>query len=68
MSERLSRWLFWVVVVLILIFGLQNTETLAVRFLFWHISLPRVVVLFATFGAGVLAGLLLAWEKRRRAQ
>ncbi|MBI2871433.1 MAG: LapA family protein [Candidatus Omnitrophica bacterium] len=43
-------------VIIIIIFILQNREVVPVRFLFWSLQMSRVVVLFTTFLLGVLAG------------
>lgn len=45
---------------LIVIFSLQNSESTNVDFLFWSISLSRVIVILGSFGLGVIAGLLVS--------
>lgn len=47
-----------VVVVLFVIVVLQNTETVSIRVLFATLSMPRAVLLFVTFAAGFVIGLL----------
>ena len=52
---------------LVIIFVLQNTQVVEVRFLFWTISMSRALILFATLAIGLIAGWLLALPKRRKA-
>ncbi|OKY76817.1 MAG: hypothetical protein BM485_01755 [Desulfobulbaceae bacterium DB1] len=44
----------------VIIFTLQNTETMNIRFFFWQLSLSRALLLFLVFGIGILIGYLLA--------
>jgi len=43
----------------VVIFTLQNTEMISIRFLFWQFSLSRALMLFLVLGIGVLLGFLL---------
>ncbi|MGD8471832.1 MAG: LapA family protein [Desulfobacteraceae bacterium] len=52
---------------LVVIFVLQNTQVVEVRFLFWTISMSRALILFATLAIGLIGGWLLALPKRRKA-
>ena len=52
---------------LVIIFVLQNTQVVEVRFLFWTISMSRALILFATLAIGLIAGWLLALPRRRKA-
>ena len=52
---------------LVIIFVLQNTQVVEVRFLFWTISMSRALILFSTLAIGLIAGWLLALPKRRKA-
>lgn len=52
---------------LVLVFALQNSETVNVVFLSWTMSLPRVLLFFVFFAAGFLAGLAVSnWKKMTR--
>jgi uncharacterized integral membrane protein len=55
-----------VVVVLALIFILQNTEKRSIQFLFFGWTVGTWVALLVTFVLGMLAGWLLAWFVRSR--
>ena len=43
----------------VVVFTLQNTEMISIRFLFWQFSLSRALMLFLVLGIGVLLGFLL---------
>ena len=51
-----KKIIFIVVVFLVLVFVLQNTEMVNVHFLFWEVSMSRALFLMATFLMGILAG------------
>lgn len=44
------------------VFILQNTTVVEIRFLFWQLSLSRVVLLIGSLFIGILIGLLIRWE------
>jgi putative membrane protein len=52
---------------LILIFVLQNTQVVEVRFLFWTVSMSRALILIGTLAIGLIGGWLLTLPKRRKA-
>jgi uncharacterized integral membrane protein len=51
---------------LVIIFVLQNTQVVEVRFLFWTISMSRALILIATLAIGLIGGWLLTIPKRRK--
>lgn len=52
---------------LVIIFVVQNTEVVQVRFLIWTVTMSRALMFIATFLIGVLLTLLLkASGKKRR--
>ncbi|MDQ2070732.1 LapA family protein [Natronospira bacteriovora] len=57
-----------VLVALVIVFVIQNRETVGVEFLIWTWTASRAVVLFTVFLVGVLAGWLArgAAIKRKR--
>jgi uncharacterized integral membrane protein len=53
--------IFAILVVLVLVFVIQNTQVVEVRFLFWEVSMSRALMLLGTFLVGIIAG----WLARR---
>lgn len=51
---------------LIVLFALQNTESVDVNFLFWDFGIPLIVVIVATMAVSVVFGDMLDWWWRRR--
>ena len=45
-----------------MVFILQNAEVVDIQFLFWKLSLSRVVFLIGSLFIGVLVGLFIGWE------
>ena len=45
-----------------MVFILQNTQVVEIKFLFWQISLSRVILLFGALFIGVIVGLFIGWE------
>jgi uncharacterized integral membrane protein len=52
------RWLSVVLLVLLLVFALQNLHVIRVSVLFWQLRASASLVIFVSFAAGVVAGLL----------
>lgn len=53
------------------IFIIQNTAIVEIKFLFWKVSLSRVVLLLGALFTGILTGFFIGWEvtsKDRRSQ
>jgi putative membrane protein len=59
--------IFIVFIGLVVIFMLQNTRVVDVRFLFWTISMSRALLLFGTLAIGFIGGWLLTVPKRSKA-
>ncbi len=57
MKTKLS--LVMVLLLAVIIFTLQNTEMISIRFLFWDFSLSRALMLFLVLAIGILLGFLL---------
>ena len=53
-----------VLVALVIIFTLQNTETIGVDLLFWEIDASGAIFVFLNFAAGVLVGWILRSRNR----
>ncbi len=55
-SRQLKSGLALFLLSLVLIFALQNSESVSVVFLLWEMNLPRALILFVFFLAGFLLG------------
>jgi putative membrane protein len=51
--------IFLILVALIVLFVLQNTQVVEARFLLWKVSMSRSLLLLGTFLIGIIAGWLL---------
>jgi len=51
---------------IIVIFALQNTQSVDVNFLFWDFGIPLIVVITATMVLSVIFGDMIDWWWRRR--
>ena len=49
---------------LVVVVALQNAEMVTVKFLLWQFSLPRALMLLASMGVGLVAGLLFGTVSR----
>lgn len=47
-----------VILLLVFIFVLQNTQAVEVQIYFWKVSMSRALMLLATFLAGIIAGFI----------
>lgn len=51
--------------VLVVIFLLQNMTVATIRFLFWELTFSRALLYLLLFGAGLIGGWLLGTYRRR---
>ena len=58
--------IFVCLIVLVLIFVVQNTEVVEFRFLAWTVALSRALMLFGVLAIGFVAGWMLTLPKRRK--
>ncbi len=63
---RWKLYLSSILLLSILTFVVQNTETVTFNFLFWTIGLPGALMLLVVFIVGVATGLLLVAGKSPR--
>ncbi|HDZ06121.1 hypothetical protein LCGC14_0129090 [marine sediment metagenome] len=49
---------------LIVVFSLQNAESIDVRFFLWKVTASRVLIILGSFGFGILVGILLSAKRR----
>lgn len=55
-----------VVAVLLIVFAVQNTQTVQLRFLVWETTAPLVIVVAVAVVAAIVFDELLGWALRRR--
>jgi len=48
----------------IIIFSLQNAEVTYIKFLFWKLSMSRVLVILGSFSIGILVGVLISIKRK----
>ena len=52
---------FLILIALVIVFVMQNTQVVEFQFLAWKVSMSRALLLLGTFGMGVVVG----WLSRR---
>ena len=58
--------LSFVLLFLVVLFTLQNTDVVEINFLFWHPSMSRALLIFIVLGIGIVVGLLVAGLSRKK--
>jgi uncharacterized integral membrane protein len=53
-----------VLLVVLLIFAIQNAQQLMIRFLFWGFETSAVLFILVSFGIGFFMGCLVVWAGR----
>lgn len=53
-------------ILLIVIFTIQNTEVVSIKFLFWQLSMSRVLVLLSCFILGLVTGMLIFGRHKKQ--
>ena len=56
---RIWSILLFVLLALVIVFALQNTQVVDVQFFFWTLSMSRALVLLGTLVIGLFAGWLV---------
>lgn len=51
---------------LYVVFVIQNTQVVEVRFLFWNTQVSRALILAGTFMLGFISGQLWSWIRRKK--
>jgi uncharacterized integral membrane protein len=64
LSTQIKSGIVLLLLCLVIIFALQNSETVTVVFLWWEQSLPRVLIFFVFFLVGFLCGIAISnWRR-----
>lgn len=48
----------------IVVFSIQNVEVTDVKFLFWKLSISRVLIILGSFVFGVMVGVLVTMKRK----
>jgi uncharacterized integral membrane protein len=59
------------VIILLILFAvaiLQNTQPMALKFLFWTISMPRAILLLVSLSIGIIVGIFWALSGSKKGQ
>ena len=59
---------FAVLIFLVIIFVIQNTQVVEVKFLTWQVNMSRAPMLFGTLAIGLITGWLINAPKRKKAK
>ncbi len=65
MKKNLRAYAGLGLLILVVLFTLQNTETVPISFLFWEFRISRVLMILMIFVVGVLVGISSNYLKRR---
>ena len=63
-----KRWVTVVLAIALIVFALQNAHTIRVNVLFWGLEASQAVVIFVSFAAGAVAGMLVRSGRRSAAR
>jgi uncharacterized integral membrane protein len=65
MKKNIKAYAGLGLLILVVLFTLQNTETVPISFLFWEFRISRALMIFMIFVIGVLVGISSNYLKRR---
>ena len=65
MKKNLKIYTGLGLLILVVLFTLQNTETVPISFLFWEFRISRALMILIVFVIGVLVGIFSKYLKRR---
>ncbi len=65
MKKNIKAYAGLGLLILVVLFTLQNTETVPISFLFWEFRISRVLMILMIFVIGVLVGISSNYLKRR---
>jgi putative membrane protein len=55
-----------VLAILLIVFVLQNTTMVSIKFWFWELNIPRALLLFVCFAMGLIIGLIIPTSKNKK--
>ena len=56
---RIKMTIGFAVVLLTIVFTMQNVDVVSIRFLVWEMAVPQALLIFVIFSSGLLGGYLL---------
>ena len=64
LSRQIKSAVVLVLLCLVMVFALQNSESVSVVFMLWELNMPRVLIFFIFFAVGLLCGIAISnWYK-----
>ena len=57
-----------VLAILLVVFGIQNTEIVNIKLWFWELNTPRAILIFVCFAIGVIIGLIVPSSRKKDSQ
>ena len=58
--------IFAILIIIVVIFVLQNTQVVEVKFLAWQVNMSRALMILCTLAIGLIAGWLIKVPKRKK--
>lgn len=63
---KIKNYIIAAIVLLFLIFIIQNVSSVTVTFLFFQVTMPRALLLFITLITGLVIGIFLPFNVKRK--
>jgi len=60
-----KRWVTVALVIALIVFTLQNAQAVRVHLLIWGLEASQAVIIFVSFAAGAVAGMLVRGGRRK---
>ena len=66
----MGKFIFGIIIgVIVIVFMIQNVETITVNFFAWNVTIPRAIMVLVVFVVGTILGFIVrsfGYRKRRR--
>ena len=61
------KWILTtLLLILLIIFTVQNYEVVSIQFLFWSFQTSRTIIIFVTLLMGIIIGFFISFKKREK--
>jgi len=57
-TNNLKLFLVLLLLFLVVVFAVQNSNTMEIKLIFWSLNIPLAIALFFAFFAGIIVGIL----------